>query len=79
MNGTPGTGAMRALRGQDKKPPPLMDPTRQRDSRRILRLFKPYRVRLTIVLVMIIATAGIGILSPFLLRAALDDGANRSS
>jgi ATP-binding cassette, subfamily B, bacterial len=74
MNGTPGTGAMRALRGQDKKPPPLMDPTRQRDSRRILRLFKPYRVRLTIVLVMIIATAGIGILSPFLLRAALDDG-----
>ena len=30
-----------------KKQPPLMDPTRERDRRRILRLFKPYRARLT--------------------------------
>ena len=39
-------GAMRGLRGSRKKPPPLMDPTRERDRHRILRLFKPYRMRL---------------------------------
>ncbi len=65
---------MRALRGQERKPPPLMDPTRQRDSRRILRLFRPYRTRLTVVLVMIVFSAGISILQPFLLRDALDEG-----
>ncbi len=65
---------MRALRGQERKPPPLMDPTRQRDSRRILRLFRPYRTRLTVVLVMITFSAGISILQPFLLRDALDEG-----
>ena len=37
MHGSPGSGAMRSLRGPGKKPPPLMDPTRQRDGRRILR------------------------------------------
>jgi ATP-binding cassette subfamily B protein len=65
---------MRALRGQERKPPPLMDPTRQRDSRRILRLFRPYRTRLTVVLAMIMFSAGISILQPFLLRDALDEG-----
>ncbi|HEY2656200.1 MAG TPA: ABC transporter ATP-binding protein [Solirubrobacteraceae bacterium] len=72
--GTPGTGAMRSLRGQESKTPPLMDPTRQRDSRRILRLFRPYRTRLTVVLAMIMFSAGISILQPFLLRDALDEG-----
>ena len=72
--GTPGAGAMRALRGQERKPPPLMDPTRERDSRRILRLFRPYRARLTVVLVMIVFSAGISMLQPFLLRDALDEG-----
>jgi ATP-binding cassette, subfamily B, bacterial len=51
-----------------------MDPTRQRDGRRILRLFKPYRRRLAVVLAMIIAASGISLLSPFLLRDALDNG-----
>ena len=44
--GAAGTGAMRSLRGPDRTPPPLMDPTRKRDGRRILALFRPYRLRL---------------------------------
>jgi ATP-binding cassette subfamily B protein len=65
---------MRSLRGSDKQPPPLMDPSRERDRRRILRLFRPYRRRLTIVLVMIVFSSGLGMVSPFLLRDVLDEG-----
>jgi ATP-binding cassette subfamily B protein len=68
---------MRSLRGGTgggKKPPPLMDPTRERDRGRILRLFQPYRIRLTVVLVMIIFSAGLSMANPFLLRAVLDKG-----
>ena len=73
-NGTPGTGAMRGLRGPDKKPPALMDPTRERDRTRILRLFSPYRARLAAVLGLIVFSAGMAMLQPFLLRDALDEG-----
>jgi ATP-binding cassette, subfamily B, bacterial len=74
--GAGGSGAMRSLRrgGPDNKPPPLMDPSRERDTRRILALFKPYRLRLAAVLALIIVSAGIAILQPFLLRKALDVG-----
>jgi ATP-binding cassette subfamily B protein len=72
--GTPGNGAMRSLRGPDNAPPPLMDPTRKRDGHRILALFRPYRMRLTAVLVLIVISAGVSMLSPFLLRQALDVG-----
>jgi len=65
---------MRSLRGPERKPPPLMDPTRQRDTGRILALFKPYRLRLAAVLVLIVISAGVAILQPFLLRQALDVG-----
>jgi ATP-binding cassette subfamily B protein len=65
---------MRSLRGGDKKPPELMDPTRERDRKRILALFAPYRARLTVVLVMIVVAAGVSMLSPFLLKRALDVG-----
>ncbi len=65
---------MRSLRGPSRKPPPLMDPTRQRDTARILALFKPYRFRLAAVLVLIVVSAGVAILQPFLLRRALDVG-----
>jgi ATP-binding cassette, subfamily B, bacterial len=65
---------MRSLRGDSRKPPPLMDPTRERDTHRILALFKPYRFRLTAVLVLIVVSSGIAILQPFLLRQALDVG-----
>ena len=74
MAGTPGTGAIRALRGGAGKPPPLMDDSRTRDGRRILRLFAPYKLRLVVVTVMIVVSAAISMVSPFLLRTALDDG-----
>jgi len=65
---------MRSMRGSGKKPPPLMDPNRERDRGRILALFKPYKLRLSVVLVMIIIAAGVSMLSPFLLKRALDVG-----
>jgi ATP-binding cassette subfamily B protein len=65
---------MRSTRGSGKKTPELMDPTRERDRARILALFKPYRVRLTVVLAMIIVAAGVSMLNPFLLKAAFDTG-----
>jgi ATP-binding cassette subfamily B protein len=65
---------MRSLRGSSRKPPPLMDPSRERDTARILALFKPYRLRLAAVLALIIVSSGIAILQPFLLRRALDVG-----
>jgi ATP-binding cassette subfamily B protein len=51
-----------------------MDPTRPRDRHRILALFRPYRVRLTIVLVLIVVSSGVSMLNPFLLRDVLNKG-----
>jgi len=42
------------------------------DRRRLLRLFRPYRWRLGSVLVLILISAALGMVSPFLLRAVLD-------
>jgi ATP-binding cassette subfamily B protein len=65
-------GGPRALRGGDRTPPPLMDPERKRDNRRILRLFSRYRWRLAAVMALIVFSAGLGMISPFLLRGILD-------
>src|SRR5436305_9082346 len=71
-----GQGVRRVLRGGNdkKRPPPLMDPTRERDRSRILRLFRPYRWRLAAVLGLIVFSAGLAMLQPFLLRDTLDEG-----
>ena len=74
QHGMTGHGIGRALRGSDKKPPDLIDPTRQRDLPRILALFRPYRLRLAAVLVLIVISAAVGILNPFLIRNAIDIG-----
>jgi ATP-binding cassette subfamily B protein len=42
------------------------------ETRRITALFRPYRVRLGAVLGMIAISAGLGMVTPFLLRAVLD-------
>jgi ATP-binding cassette subfamily B protein len=39
---------------------------------RIARLFRPYRGRLTVLLALIMLSASVGVVSPFLLRAVLD-------
>jgi ATP-binding cassette subfamily B protein len=78
MNAFFGPGHGPILRGASpdgrKKPPPLMDPSRKREGRRIARLFSPYRFRLTVVLVMIAFSAGLSMLNPFLLRDVLNKG-----
>jgi ATP-binding cassette subfamily B protein len=64
---------MRSLGGREK-PPPLMDPSRQRDERRILRLFVPYKWRLFAAMGLIVFSAGLSMISPFLLRDVLNVG-----
>ena len=66
------TGSTHSFYRPREKPPPLLDPTRERDSSRIIRLFLPYRRRLGAVLALIIVGAGIGMISPFLVRTALN-------
>lgn len=73
-NGAAGSGAMRALRGPGRKDPPLLDPSRKRDGRRILALFAPYRARLALVIVLIVISAGLSMVNPFLVREVLDEG-----
>ncbi|MDQ6778642.1 MAG: ABC transporter ATP-binding protein/permease [Actinomycetota bacterium] len=51
-----------------------MDPTRERDRRRILRLFAPYKRRLFAVLALIVFGSGLSMISPFLIKAALNEG-----
>jgi ATP-binding cassette, subfamily B, bacterial len=55
-------------------PPPPLDPDRESAglTRRIARLFRPYRGRLTAVLILIAVSAGLSMISPFLLRDILD-------
>jgi ATP-binding cassette subfamily B protein len=52
---------------------PEKDTERPRDLPRIARLFRPYRARLSAVLGLIVVSAGLGMASPFLLRAVLDE------
>jgi ATP-binding cassette subfamily B protein len=48
------------------------DTKRPRELRRIARLFRPYRMRLSAVLALIVVSAALGMASPFLLREVLD-------
>src|SRR5437016_1189896 len=60
--------------GSDEKPVRPSDPAvRRANLRRVAGLFKRYRRRLTIVLVLIGISSLLGIASPFLLRRVLDD------
>jgi ATP-binding cassette subfamily B protein len=45
---------------------------RRANGRRIVRLFRPYRGRLGVVSALIVVSAGLGVVSPFLLREVLD-------
>jgi ATP-binding cassette subfamily B protein len=57
----------------DDAPVRPADPAvRKANFRRIVRLFRPYRARLTGVCALIVFSAGIGVISPFLLREVLD-------
>jgi ATP-binding cassette subfamily B protein len=45
---------------------------RRANLRRVAVLFKPYRLRLSAVLALIVVSSAVGVVSPFLLRAILD-------
>jgi ATP-binding cassette subfamily B protein len=72
MGGGRGGGARRLLGASSEPPPQLLDPGRERDAHRILGLFAPYRARLGGVLALIVFSAALSMVSPFLLRAVLD-------
>jgi ATP-binding cassette, subfamily B, bacterial len=57
-----------------EEPPerPADPAVRRANFRRIVRLFRPYRRRLALVSALIVVSAGIGVVSPFLLREVLD-------
>jgi ATP-binding cassette subfamily B protein len=57
----------------DELPERPADPAvRRANARRIVRLFSRYRLRLGVVSVLILVSAGLGAVSPFLLREVLD-------
>ncbi len=59
--------------GPGEMPERPADPeVRRRNLRRIFPLFRPYRSRLAIVFALIVFSAAIGVVSPFLLQAVLD-------
>src|SRR5947209_5484259 len=67
---------MIARRGAFTPGDPVERPTdvaiRRANARRAGRLFRPYRLRLGALLSLIVVSAALGMLSPFLLRAVLD-------
>ena len=66
-------GGRRFFQTNDKAPERPADPAvRKANLHRIVRLFFPYRARLGATLGLILFSAGIGVISPFLLRAVLD-------
>ena len=63
---------MRWLANEEEPERPADPAVRKANLRRIARLFKPYRRRLAAVLTLILIAAGLGIVTPFLLREVLD-------
>ena len=64
---------MREGRQQQEAPERPSDPdVRRANLHRVLALFRPYRLRLAAVLGLIALSAGLDMVSPFLLRAVLD-------
>ena len=59
-------------RPQEPVERPADPAVRKANFRRIVRLFGPYRARLAVVSGLIVVSAGLGVVSPFLLREVLD-------
>src|ERR1700689_1798221 len=66
-----GRGRGTRVLGSGDKPPPLLDPARERDTRRGPRRFAPYKALLSVVLALIIVSSALNGVSPFLLRAII--------
>ena len=61
-----------AFASQEPPVRPADPAVRRANFRRIVRLFRPYRRRLALVSALIVVSAGVGVVSPFLLREVLD-------
>ena len=57
---------------REKVERPADPAVRRANLRRIARLFRPYSRKLSVVTVLIVVASGLGVVSPFLLRAVLD-------
>ena len=66
-----GRGRGTRVLGSGKPGPELLDPQRERDGRRIMRLFAPYKARLLGVIALIAFSSAVGVIPPFLLRLVL--------
>ena len=66
-----GRGRGTRVLGSGKPGPELLDPQRERDGRRIMRLFTPYKGRLLGVIALIVFSSALGVVPPFLLRLVL--------
>jgi ATP-binding cassette subfamily B protein len=75
LGGANGSGGRRGrgtrVLGSGKPGPELLDPQRERDGRRIMRLFAPYKGRLLGVIALIVFSSALGVIPPFLLRLVL--------
>ena len=61
-----------AFTSEDPPERPADPAVRKANFRRIVRLFRPYKARLSAVSALIVLSAGLGVISPFLLREVLD-------
>jgi ATP-binding cassette subfamily B protein len=66
-----GRGRGTRVLGSGKPGPELLDPQRERDGRRIMHLFAPYKGRLLGVMGLIVFSSALGVVPPFLLRLVL--------
>src|SRR5665213_982030 len=66
-----GRGRGTRVLGSGQPGPELLDPERERDGRRIMRLFAPYKARLLGVIALIVFSSALGVIPPFLLRLVL--------
>ena len=66
-----GRGRGTRVLGSGKPGPELLDPQRERDGRRIMHLFAPYKARLLGVIALIVFSSALGVVPPFLLRLVL--------
>jgi ATP-binding cassette, subfamily B, bacterial len=64
--------AYRFRTNNDPPERPADPAVRRANLRRIIRLFRPYRARLGLVCALIVVSAALGVVSPFLLREVLD-------
>src|ERR1043166_787246 len=67
-----GPGRMRAAHAPTPDPPPGDRPVSPVSLRRVGALFGPYRARLAVLLSLIFVSAGLGVISPFLLRELIN-------